>query len=304
MRRRILIAAAVATVAVPAWAEITMTRMQESAGMATTTQGMTVKSRDGTLIAYDKVGSGPVLIVVSGASQFRAINPSFAEIARALSDQFTVVNYDRRGRGESGDTPPYSVQKEIDDIAALIAANGNRASLLGFSSGAVLAIEAAVAGLAVDKVIAYEPPIAVKGSGRDTNWGHLIPRLEAALGRGDRREVTRIFFMEGVGLTPDVYEGMMKPPSGPGLEAIAPTLIYDSRIVDGAYPNQTWPNRYRTNKVPVLLLSGDKTFPFIPFAADALSRMLANSSRGTLRGQDHGPKPEAIAPAVRKFLGA
>ena len=201
MRRRILIAAAVATVAVPAWAEITMTRMQESAGMATTTQGMTVKSRDGTLIAY-------------------------------------------------------------------------------------------------------EPPIAVKGSGRDTNWGHLIPRLEAALGRGDRREVTRIFFMEGVGLTPDVYEGMMKPPSGPGLEAIAPTLIYDSRIVDGAYLNQTWPNRYRTNKVPVLLLSGDKTFPFIPFAADALSRMLANSSRGTLRGQDHGPKPEAIAPAVRKFLGA
>ena len=272
--------------------------------MTTATERMTVKSRDGSLIAYDKVGSGPVLIVVSGASQFRAINPNFAEIARVLSDQFTVINYDRRGRGESGDTPPYSVQKEIDDIAALIAANGRRGSVLGFSSGAVLAVEAAVAGLPIDKVIAYEPPIAVEGSGRDTNWGNLIPRLDAALANGDRREVTRIFFVEGVGLTPDAYEGMMKPPSGPGLEAIAPTLIYDSRIVDAAYPGKQWPARYRTNKVPVLLLNGDKTFPFIPFGVDALSKVLANSSRGTLAGQDHGPKPEAIAPAIRKFLGS
>ena len=272
--------------------------------MDTAIQSLTVKSKDGASIAYDKVGSGPVLIVVSGASQFRTTNPSFAELARILSDQFTVINYDRRGRGESGDTPPYSVQKEIDDIAALIAANGRRASVLGFSSGAVLALEAAVAGMPIDKVIAYEPPIAVAGSGRDIDWGKLIPRLDAALARGDRREVTRIFYVEGVGLTPEVYEGMIKPPSGPVLEAIAPTLIYDSRIVDAAYPHQKWPARYRTNKVPVLLLNGDKTFPFIPFGVDALSKVLANSSRGTLPGQDHGPKPEAIAPAIRKFLGA
>ena len=272
--------------------------------MDTATQSLTVKSKDGASIAYDKVGSGPVVIVVSGASQFRTTNPSFAELARILSDQFTVINYDRRGRGESGDAPPYSVQKEIDDIAALIAANGRRASVLGFSSGAVLALEAAVAGLPIDKVIAYEPPIAVAGSGRDIDWGKLIPRLDAALARGDRREVTRIFYVEGVGLTPEAYEGMMKPPSGPALEAIAPTLIYDSRIVDAAYPHQQWPARYRTNKVPVLLLNGDRTFPFIPFGVDALSKVLANSSRGTLPGQDHGPKPEAIAPAIRKFLGA
>jgi pimeloyl-ACP methyl ester carboxylesterase len=277
---------------------------RETTTMATAPQNITVKSSDGTEISYDKVGSGPVLIVVTGASHFRKTDPHFAELARILSDQFTVINYDRRGRGMSGDNPPYSVRKEIDDIAALIAANGDRASLLGYSSGAVLAIEVAVAGLPVHKVIAYEPPIVVEGSGRDPDRSDLVPRLDAALARGDRREVIRIFFVESVGLSPEMYEGMMDSPAGEVNEAIAPTFIYDSRIVDGAYPHQKWPERYRTNKVPVLLLDGDQTFPFIPLGVNALSKVLANSSRKTLPGQDHGPKPEAIAPVIREFLGA
>jgi pimeloyl-ACP methyl ester carboxylesterase len=271
--------------------------------MATAPQDITVESRDGTEISYDKVGSGPVLIVVTGASQFRKTDPESAELAHILSDQFTVINYDRRGRGMSGDNPPYSVQKEIDDIAVLIAANGDRASLLGYSSGAVLAIEAAIAGLPIDRVIAYEPPIVVEGSGRDPDRSDLIPRLDAALARGDRREVTRIFFVESVGLLPEEHEDMMNSPSGEVLEGIAPSLIYDSRIVDGAYPDQKWPERYRTNKVPVLLLDGDQTFPFIPIGVNALSKVLANSSRKTLPGQGHGPEPEAIAPVIREFLG-
>jgi pimeloyl-ACP methyl ester carboxylesterase len=302
MRRRISIAVAAITVATPAWPQLATSMNRENTSMATATQNITVKSRDGTEISYDKVGSGPLLIVVAGASQFRMTDTSSAALARMLSDQFAVINYDRRGRGMSGDTPPYSVQKEIDDIAALIEANGGRASLLGYSSGAVLAIEAAVAGLPIDKVVAYEPPIVVEGSGRDPNRGDLVPRLEAALAKGDRREVTRIFFVESVGLSPEMYEGMMNSPSGKGLEAIAPTLIYDSRIVDGAYPNQKWPERYRTNRVPVLLLDGDQTFPFIPVGVTALSKVLANSNRKTLPGQGHGPKPEAIAPAIREFI--
>ena len=91
---------------------------------------------------------------------------------------------------------------------------------------------------------------------------------------------------------------------GQVLEQIAPTLTYDAKIVEGSYPGQKWPERYRKNKVPVLLLDGDKTFPFLPFGVEALSKVLANSSRRTLPGQDHGPAPEAIAPAIRDFLGA
>lgn len=263
-----------------------------------------VASKDGTEIDYDKVGTGPVLIIVTGASQFRATDPALGELAKFLSDSFTVVNYDRRGRGESGDTPPYSVEREIDDIAALIAENGGRASLLGFSSGATLAIEAAVAGLPVDKVLAYEPPIVVEGSGVNPNRSALVPKLEAALAMGDRREVARIFFVESVGIPPESFEEMIGSPFGKVLEGIAPTLIYDSKIVDRAYPNQKWPERFATNKVPVLLLDGDRTFPFLPFGVNALSKVLANSSRRTLPGQDHGPAPEAIAPAIREFLGA
>jgi pimeloyl-ACP methyl ester carboxylesterase len=275
---------------------------REITTMPVATENLTVRSTDGAEISYDKTGAGPVLILVAGASQYRSINPTFAELGRVLGDQFTVINYDRRGRGLSKDAEPYAVQKEVDDIGALIAANGGRASLLGFSSGAILAIEAAVAGLPVDKVIAYEPPFVVEGSGVDPNRSHLVPKLEAALASGDRREVTRIFFVESVGIPAAQYEGMMNSPAGKGIEAIAHTLIYDSKIADAAYPNQKWPERFRTNKVPTLLLNGDKTFPMIPYGVDALHKALGNSSRKTLPGQDHGVKAEAIAPAVRAFL--
>ena len=293
---------AVAALAVPALPPEGMSITGETTTMPVATDSLTVKSRDGAEISYDKSGSGPVLIVIAGASNFRTTSPTFAELARTLSDQFTVINYDRRGRGKSGDVQPYAVQKEIDDIAALIEANGGRASLLGFSSGAILAIEAAVAGLPIDKVIAYEPPFVVEGSGRDPNRGHLVPRMEAALAKGDRREVMRIFFIESVGLPQVQFEGMMNSPAGKGIEAIAHTLIYDSKIADAAYPNQKWPERFRSNKVPILLVDGDKTIPMIPAGVNALNKALANSSRKTLPGQDHAPKTEAIAPAIREFL--
>jgi pimeloyl-ACP methyl ester carboxylesterase len=214
------------------------------------------------------------------------------------------VTYDRRGRGESGDTQPYSVEREIEDIAALIAESGDHASLVGFSSGATLAIEAAVAGLPVDKVVAYEPPFIVEGSGANPNRSHLVPKLEAALAKGDRREVARIFFLESVGIPLKSFEEMMNSPQGKVLEGIAPTLIYDSKIVDRAYPNQKWPERFSANKTPILLLDGDKTFPALPHGVDALSEVLANSSRRTLPGQEHSPAPKAIAPVIREFLTA
>ena len=125
----------------------------------------TVTSADGTRIAYSSFGSGPALIVVCGATQFRAFDSSLAVLAELLAPQHTVITYDRRGRGESGDTLPFSSRREIEDIAALIAGPaGGRAAILGFSSGSVLALEAAVAGLPIDKVVMYEPPFVVPGA--------------------------------------------------------------------------------------------------------------------------------------------
>jgi pimeloyl-ACP methyl ester carboxylesterase len=262
-----------------------------------------VTSKDGTSIDYSKVGNGPLLIIVTGASQFRGTDPSLGELAQLLADQFTVVTYDRRGRGKSGDTLPYAVEREIEDIAALIEANGGRASLLGYSSGATLAIEATVAGLPIDKAIAYEPPFVVEGSGRDPDRSGLVAKIDGALAAGDRREVARIFFVENVGIPPEAFEGMMASPFGETLLSIAPTLTYDTKIVDRAYPDQVWPERYRRNTVPVLLLDGDRTFPFLPFGVNALAKVLPNASRATLPGQDHGPAPQAIAPVIRDFLG-
>ena len=263
-----------------------------------------VVSKDGTRIAYDATGTGPALVVVGGATQFRASDSSWPVLAGLLSDRFTVVTYDRRGRGESGDALPYAVAREIEDIAALIEAVGGRASLLGFSSGAVLAIEAAAAGLPVDRVIAYEPPIAVAGSGVDPDRGHLLRDALAALEAGDRRRVAEIFFTEAVGIPRMAFEGMMASPFGKVLDAIAHTLTYDLSVVDGAYPGQVWPERFGRTTTPVLILDGDRTMPFLPFGADAFARVLPNATRRTLPGQDHGPSPEAIAPAIREFLGA
>ena len=264
----------------------------------------TAISADGTAIAYNVTGSGPALIVIGGATQFRATDASWPALAGLLADRFTVVNYDRRGRGESGDTLPYAAAREIEDIAALIAAMGGRASLLGFSSGAVLAIEAAAAGLPVEKVIAYEPPIVVAGSGVDPDRSHLLPSAIAALEAGDRRRVAEIFFLEAVGIPRMAFERMIGSPFGPVLEGIAHTLTYDLTIVDGAYPQQKWPDRFARTETPVLILDGDRTFPFLPFGADAFAQVLPNAARSTLQGQDHGPAPEAIAPAIRAFLGA
>ena len=124
----------------------------------------TTTSKDGTRIGYDKVGSGPLLIIIAGATQFRAFDPNLAALGNLLAPSITVITYDRRGRGESTDTLPYAPEREIEDIAALIEAGGGRASLLGYSSGAVVALEAAAAGLPIDKVIMYEPPFVLPGS--------------------------------------------------------------------------------------------------------------------------------------------
>lgn len=263
----------------------------------------TVTSKDGTTIAYSRTGTGPVLILVSGATSFRAFDPSQQALADLLADSFATIVYDRRGRGESGDTQPFAPQREIEDIAALIAANGGRASLLGFSSGAVLALEAAAAGLPIDRLVMYEPPFVLPGSGFPPPPEDYVEALNAMTASGDK-DAAPAYFMGTVGMPPEAIEGMKQSPIWPMMQSIGPTIAYDGQFMfDGYYTAGKFPAHWKNAKLPVLVVNGDASFPFMPAAADAVAAELPNARRQTLQGQDHGPKPEVMAPVVREFLG-
>lgn len=261
-----------------------------------------VTSRDGTSIAYSRTGRGPALIVVCGATAFRATDPALAALAEMLAPQFTVVTYDRRGRGESGNTLPFSTQRELDDIAALIEMVGGRASLLGYSSGAVVALEAAASGLPVDRLVMYEPPFVLPGTGFPPPPADYVETLEEYTRRGDGGGAVA-YFMRGVGMPDEAIEGMKQTPFWPVMESIGPTIAYDGRFMFEAYYTAgRFPERWTSVTQPVLVLNGDASFPFMPAAADAVAAALPNATRKTLAGQDHGPKPEAMAPVLREFL--
>jgi pimeloyl-ACP methyl ester carboxylesterase len=257
----------------------------------------TVTSRDGTIIGYDRTGEGPALIVVCGATQFRGSDPNLANLADLLSDRFAVVTYDRRGRGESTDTLPYAVEREIEDIAALVAAAGGRAALLGYSS-------AAAAGLPLDGVIAYGPPFVLPSS----NFPPMAPDYVEALDRftaaGDRGGAAA-HFMRSVGMPDEAIEGMKATPFWAVMESIAPTIAYDGRVMMGAYYDAgSFPERWQRITAPVLVANGDASFPFMPAAAEAVAAALPNAKRRVLAGQGHGPAPEILAPVIAAFLRA
>jgi pimeloyl-ACP methyl ester carboxylesterase len=266
------------------------------------TTNATVTSKDGTKIAYSKTGSGPGLIVVCGATQFRAFDSSLALLADLLAPDCTVITYDRRGRGESGDTLPFSQEREIEDIAALVEAAGGRASLLGYSSGAVVALEAAAAGLPIDRVIMYEPPFAIEGSGFPPPPADYVETLERFNAEGDR-SAAAAYFMKTVGMPDEAIAGAKQSPMWPIMESVAPTIAYDGHFMFNAYYTEgRFPARWSTATMPVLVANGDASFPFMPAAADAVAAALPNARRKVLPGQDHGPKPEVMAPLVREFL--
>ena len=262
----------------------------------------TVTSRDGTSIAYSKTGKGPTLILVQGATAFRAFDPNLQVLADLLADEFTTIAYDRRGRGESGDTQPYSTDREIEDIAALIAANGGRAFVLGYSSGSVLSLEAATAGLPIDKLVMYEPPFVLPGSPFPPPPADYVETLDRMTASGDR-DAAPAYFMSTVGMTSEMIEGAKQSPIWPLMQSIGPTIAYDGRFMFGGYYSEgKFPARWKKATLPVLVLNGDASFPFMPMAADAVAAQLSNASRKTLAGQDHGPKPEMMAPVLREFL--
>jgi pimeloyl-ACP methyl ester carboxylesterase len=256
----------------------------------------TVTSRDGTSIAYDRLGDGPPVVLISGGSVDRTSNAGLAE---QLADRHTVYNYDRRGRGDSGDTPPYAIAREIEDIAAVIEAAGGPAHLYGSSSGAGLGMHAAAAGLPLAKLALWEPPYSVDGRpDLPDDTASVYRELVESGRRGDAAE---FFMARVVGMPPEFVAQARQAPWWPQQEAIAHTLAYDATIM-GDYTLPTEIARAIT--VPTLIVVGGASFGFMAETADALARLIPNAERATLEGQAHNVDPAALAPVLERFFAA
>jgi pimeloyl-ACP methyl ester carboxylesterase len=258
-----------------------------------------VTSRDRTKIVYDKQGEGPALLLVDGALCGRA---SKSDLADLLAPHFTVYRYDRRGRGDSGDTQPYAVEREIEDIGALIEEAGGTAYLYGHSSGASLALDATVAlGDAVKGLALYEPPYDNDPEAQP-GWAEYLNQLTEALA-ADRRGDAVALFMKYVGTPAEQVDGMRQAPFWPGLEALAPTLAYDHTAILG--PDRLVPAE-RAARVPVqtLVMHGRASDPFMGETAHALSHALPHATLRTLDGQTHDVNPGVLAPVLVEFFGA
>ncbi|MER6577247.1 alpha/beta hydrolase [Nonomuraea sp. NPDC001023] len=260
-----------------------------------------INSADGTPIAYERAGQGPAVILVDGALSFRgsSINGGLAE---ALAPDFTVYTYDRRGRGESGDTGPYAIEREVEDLAALVKEAGGPVRLYGTSSGAALALAAVQNGLPVERLALYEPPFVVDGT-RAPVKDDYPRRLAALVAAGRRAEAVRMFMREGVGLPAVVVAMMRFMPAWARLKAVAHTLPYDTALVfpyQGGlpYPEGAW----ASVTVPTLVADGGKSPAWMRNSVAALAKALPAADHRTLDGQTHIVKPEALAPVLREFF--
>jgi pimeloyl-ACP methyl ester carboxylesterase len=255
-----------------------------------------VTSRDGTSIAFERNGEGPPVVLVMGAFNDRSTG---APLAAALSPRLTVYTYDRRGRGDSGDTMPYAVEREVEDLDALIAEAGGSAAVFGYSSGAVLALNAASQGLPITKLILHELPLMVdRGQPRwSADHQALLRELVAAGRRGDAVEY---FQSNLVGIPNEVVAQLRQAPFRPALEAMAHTLVYEAAILgDGLLLRES----AGAITTPVLAISGEATTPFMIETAHALAEAAPAGRSVILEAQGHDIDPEAVAPVVEEFLG-
>jgi pimeloyl-ACP methyl ester carboxylesterase len=277
----------------------------------------TVHSKDGTTIAYEQLGEGPAVILVAGALGVRS-HPMGQQLAALLAQHFTVINYDRRGRGDSGDTPPYAVEREVEDIDALIDEAGGSASLCGISSGAVLALEAA--SRLPDKVMKlalYEPPFIVDDS-RPPLPEDYVAQLNRAIAEGRPGDAVEIFMTKAI-LIPaefvaqmrnapmgEVFDSEMKPPEWAEMERVAHTLPYDGTIMGETMSGKPLlPERveqWGDWQKPTLVIVGGESEIFFHKGTQALADVLLNAKHQVLEGQAHDVSPQALAPVLAEFF--
>lgn len=260
---------------------------------------LTTTSKDGTTIAYEKLGSGPPLVLVDGAMCFREFGPC-RSLAEELADRFTVYFYDRRGRGESGNTLPYSPEREYEDLAAVIAAAGGDAFVHGFSSGAGLVLRAAASGVAMKKLSSYEAPfigeVLVKGKPVDS-----LAELNTLLAKDDRAGAVGFFMVKMVG-GPAFLPLMMRlmPKVFRQLKGVAHTLPYDTQIMNEfAVPTA----ELATITTPTLVMHGGKAKPNMVAAAESIAAAVPGSVHHVLPGQTHQVSNAALMPELVAFFG-
>jgi pimeloyl-ACP methyl ester carboxylesterase len=261
----------------------------------------TVTSKDGTTIAFDRLGKGPAVILVDGALQYRAFDQGMAHLAALLEQHFTVFHFDRRGRGDSTDTQPYAVEREIEDIEAIIDEAGGSAFVFGISSGAALAMEAAIQlGDKIKKLAMYEAPYNDEDDARQASKTYR-KQLEELLAAGRRGDAVGLFMMF-VGMPADQLDGMRQHPMWPMWEAVGHTLAYDAAAMgeDASVPTE----RAARVAMPALIMDGGASYPFMHIAATALANAIPNAQHNTLEGQTHEVAPEALAPVLIEFFSA
>lgn len=274
--------------------------MNSPAPRGPTTMDSTVKSKDGTTIAYETTGSGPPLVLVDGALCYRDCGPS-RPLADQLAGHFTVITYDRRGRGESGDAGPYAVEREVEDLEALIEAAGGSAHLYGISSGGALALDAAKRDIGVDRLAVYEAPFILDDS-RPPIDRDYVSRLNGFLVAERPGDAVRLF-MRQVGVPAFFVKLMRFMPAWSKLKGAAHTLPYDAAVMQGTQDGRPLPaGRWSDVTVPTLVVAGGKSDAWMHHGMRELADALPNVRLETLEGQNHMVKPKALAPMLAEFF--
>jgi pimeloyl-ACP methyl ester carboxylesterase len=251
-----------------------------------------VESPDGTPIAWERAGSGPRVVLVDAAGSFRGFGP-LAALPGHLTSRLEVITYDRRGRGGSGDTPPYAVEREIEDLGVVLDAAGGSASVFGFSSGGVLALHAAAAGLPITRLALLEPPILLDDEPPDLELERELAAMIAAGRRGDAVE----HFHRSIGVPDEFLVGMRDAPTWSTWEAIAHTLVYDS-IVTRTFSAA----RLQSIATPALVIDSDASDEYLHQRAVVTADRLPNGSHRTMAGEWHGVAAEDLAPVLVAFF--
>ncbi len=262
----------------------------------------TVTSRDGAVIAFDQTGRGPALLLIGGLFEQRALDTETAKLAALslLAEHFTVIHYDRRGRGGSSDVLPFAVDREIDDIEALIDQAGGQAYMFGISSGAGLAFEAACRlGAKVRRLALYEPPYNDAPEARQA-WRAYRRDLEATLAQGRHGDAVGLF-MSLLGVPAEHIVGMREYPMWPLWEAVAPTMAYDAAAMgpEAAVPVE----RARHLMTPTLILTGSESYSFMTTSAEMLAGAMPRARHQVLQGQTHEVAVDVLAPVLIDFFG-
>ena len=262
----------------------------------------TVTSKDGTTITFDRIGSGDPVILIDGALSTRSAGLN-AALAAQLAPQFTAYTYDRRGRGDSGDVQPYAIEREIEDIAALVEAAGGSACLYGISSGGVLALDAANRlGAKIRKLCVYEAPFVIDDTREPLPSGYL-ERLEELVASDRRGEAVDLFMGKGSGLAGWMVFMMRFLPFRAGQKALAHTIPYDAMVMGSTQSGRPLPrDRWTSISAPTLVIAGGKSPAWMKNAQLALADVLSSAEHRVLPGQMHIVKAEALAPMLRDFL--